>query len=249
MRIGIVGTALLASIALTSAAPAQNPPAAPAVVRTVVAGAKLADAAATPLFFRALAVTIPPGATSRIAAPANGILYQLSGSTEIVANGASKTLAPGEAIVLAGGGDASLAAGGDGPSRLLHFLLVPAAALDKPAESAPAVVTELYRTPEAVPNLKPGPYDFNLTRVTFPPAMPPNPPHHRSGAALYYVLSGTGATIVAGTTTAKGVGSLIYEPSSLVHQWGNPGTEPYTFLAFNMNPEGVPAVVMESPPK
>jgi len=50
-------------------------------------------------------------------------------------------------------------------------------------------------------------------------------------------------------TTVRGPGALIYEPSSLVHQWGNPGTQPWTFLAFNINPEGVPAVVMESQPK
>jgi hypothetical protein len=31
------------------------------------------------------------------------------------------------------------------------------------------------------------------------------------------------------------------------HQWGNPGSEPLTFLAFNINPEGVPAVVPEAP--
>ena len=44
-------------------------------------------------------------------------------------------------------------------------------------------------------------------------------------------------------------GSLIYEPFGLVHQWGNPGNEPLTFLAFNINPEGVPAVVPETPAK
>jgi hypothetical protein len=42
---------------------------------------------------------------------------------------------------------------------------------------------------------------------------------------------------------------LIYEPSSVVHQWGNPGAEPLTFIAFNINPEGTPAVVLETPPK
>jgi hypothetical protein len=36
---------------------------------------------------------------------------------------------------------------------------------------------------------------------------------------------------------------LIYEPYALVHQWGNPGNEPLIFLAFNINPEGVAAVL------
>jgi len=42
---------------------------------------------------------------------------------------------------------------------------------------------------------------------------------------------------------------VIYEPSSLVHQWGNPGSDPFTFLAFNINPEGEPAVAFEAPAK
>ena len=79
--------------------------------------------------------------------------------------------------------------------------------------------------------------------------MPSNPPHHRSGAALYYIISGTGANTVAGKTEAKAPGALIYEPFGLVHQWGNPGNEPLTFLAFNINPEGVAAVLPGAPAK
>ena len=33
----------------------------------------------------------------------------------------------------------------------------------------------VFRTPAAIPDLKPGVYDINLTRVTFPPQMPANP--------------------------------------------------------------------------
>jgi quercetin dioxygenase-like cupin family protein len=99
-----------------------------------------------------------------------------------------------------------------------------------------------------LPELKPGSYELNLTRVTFPPGMPSNLPHHRSGAALYYIVSGIGANTVDGKTADRGPGSLIYEPFGLVHQWGNPGSEPLTFLAFNINLEGVPAVIPETPP-
>jgi mannose-6-phosphate isomerase-like protein (cupin superfamily) len=59
---------------------------------------------------------------------------------------------------------------------------------------------------------------------------------------LYYIISGTGANTVGNQTIARGPGSLIYEPYGLVHQWGNPGDAPLTFLTFNINPEGVPAV-------
>ena len=106
---------------------------------------------------------------------------------------------------------------------------------------------EIYRTAEPIPDLKPGSYDLNLTRITFPARMPSNAPHHRSGAALYYIVSGTGANTVEGKTEQRGPGSLIYEPFGLVHQWGNPGDEPLTFLAFNINPDGVPAVVAGTP--
>jgi quercetin dioxygenase-like cupin family protein len=248
MRFAIFGTVLLA-VAAASPAHAQNPPTPPAAARTVVASAKLPELDAAPVYFCALDVILPIGATSHITAAPNGILYQLEGSTEITAGDETKTLAPGEGYFLAGGRDAVLKAGTDGPSHALHFLLMPATALDKPVETESAALTELYRTTAPIPDLKPGAYDINLTRVTFPPRMPTNPPHHRSGAALYYILSGTGANIVAGMTTVRGPGALIYEPSSLVHQWGNPGTQPWTFLAFNINPEGVPAVVMETAPK
>ena len=64
--------------------------------------------------------------------------------------------------------------------------------------AASAIAKELYRTLQPLPGLKAGTHDLNLTRVTFPPQMPSNPPHHRSGGALYYVVSGTGANTVEG---------------------------------------------------
>ncbi len=74
------------------------------------------------------------------------------------------------------------------------------------------------------------------------------PTRHTIGqAALYYIISGTGANTVDGKTEARGPGSLIYEPYALVHQWGNPSNEPLIFLAFNINPEGVAAVLPGAP--
>jgi hypothetical protein len=34
-----------------------------------------------------------------------------------------------------------------------------------------------------------------------------------------------------------------------VHHWGNPGSEPLTFITFNINPEGVAAVLQGAPAK
>jgi quercetin dioxygenase-like cupin family protein len=110
-------------------------------------------------------------------------------------------------------------------------------------------VTQAYRTAAPIPDLRPGAYDLNLTRVTFPAGMPSNAPHHRSGAALYYVLSGTGANTIDGKVISRAPGAFIYEPFDLVHQWGNPGSEPLTFITFNINPEGVAAVLQGTPAK
>ena len=142
-----------------------------------------------------------------------------------------------------------LKSGSGVPSTFLHFVIAPATDLNRSTETAPATVTELYRTSAAIPDLKPGAYDLNLTRITFPAQMPSNPPHHRSGAALYYIVSGTGSNTVDGKTEEKGPGSLIYEPFDLVHQWGSPGNEPFTFLTFNINPEGIAAVLPGAPGK
>ena len=231
--------------ALAVAAPALAQTTAPAITRTVVAATKLSTVVTSPLHFRALSVAIRPGEATTFLG-ANGVLYAMSGSTAVSMNGEVKPIGVGEGLFIANGMQVSLKAGNSEPSSLLHFLLAPAADLGQPAEVAPASVKELFRTAGPIPDLKAGSYDLNLTRVTFPARMPSNPPHHRSGAALYYIVSGTGANTVEGKTEQRAPGSLIYEPFGLVHQWGNPGDEPLTFLAFNINPDGVAAVVFET---
>jgi quercetin dioxygenase-like cupin family protein len=247
MLFRIAGMLLLGAVALVNPLAAQSTPPPAAITRTVVAATKLPAVTEVPLYFRAVSVTLPPGQTSSVSA-ANGILYQMSGSTEIVADHRTSTVNPGEGSFIAAGKQVMLKAGSGVPSTFLHFVLAPATDLNR-SETAPATVTELYRTSAAIPHLKPGAYDLNLTRVTFPAQMPSNPPHHRSGAALYYIVSGTGSNTVDGKTEAKGPGSLIYEPFDLVHQWGNPGSEAFTFLAFNINPEGASAVLPGAPGK
>jgi quercetin dioxygenase-like cupin family protein len=248
MQLKKAGLVLLAAMALPASGTAQTSPAAPAITRTVIAATKLPTVTDVPVHFKAVSIALAPNEKSSVSA-ANGILYQMSGSTEVTLDGGAKMLNAGEALFIAGGKTAALTAGNGGPSTFLHFFLAPAADLGRPVETAPAVVTELYRTVDPIPDLKPGGYDLNLTRVTFPAQMPSNPPHHRSGAALYFIVSGTGANTIDGKTEAKGPGSLIFEPYALVHQWGNPGNEPLIFLAFNINPEGVAAVLPGAPAK
>jgi quercetin dioxygenase-like cupin family protein len=247
MQFRTTGLLLLGAMALPASGAAQTTAAPPAITRTVIAATKLPTVTDVPLHFKAVSITLQPDERSSVSA-ANGILYQMSGSTEVALDGEAKMLNAGEGLFIAGGKTAALTAGRGGPSTFLHFFLDPAGDLGRPAETAPAV-RELYRTANPIPDLQPGGYDLNLTRVTFPAQMPSNPPHHRSGAALYYIISGTGANTVDGKTEARGPGSVIYEPYALVHQWGNPGNEPLIFLAFNINPEGVAAVLPGAPAK
>jgi quercetin dioxygenase-like cupin family protein len=246
MRFATIGAALAVSLFLAAAAQTQTP--APAITRTALAGATLPGLGDAPLYFRALGISLKPGEASGFTM-ASSILYGLGGTTDIALGGETRKLVAGDALYVPAGSHAALTATGSEPSNLLQFLLAAEPALNQAAAAAPAVVAEAYRTPAALPGLKPGSYELNLTRVTFPAGMPSNAPHHRSGAALYYILSGTGANTVAGTTADRGPRSWIYEPGGLVHQWGNPGAEPLSFLAFNINPQGVPAVVPETPPK
>jgi len=248
MRSTTLGSFLVCAAVLAAPAAGQTPAAAPPITRTVLASTKLPMVGDTPVHFRAVRVTIAPAASSSVSST-NGILYQLSGSTQVSIGAEVKTLSPGEGLFIASGQAAALKAADDGPSTLVHFLLASTADLDKPLEAPPAVVQELYRTTTPLPGLKPGRYDLSLTRVSFPGRMPSNSPHHRSGAALYYILSGTGANTVGDKIEARTAGSLIYEPFGLVHQWGNPGDVPLTFLAFNINPDGVAAVLPGAPAK
>jgi quercetin dioxygenase-like cupin family protein len=248
MQFRTTGLLLLGAMALPTSGAAQTTPAPPAITRIVIAATKLSTVTDAPLYFKAVSVTLPSGEKSSVSA-GNGIVYQMSGSTEVTFAGETKMLNAGDGLFIAGGKASVLKAGNGGPTSFIHFFLGPAADLDRPAEPGPAAVKELYRTAAQIPDLKPGGYDLNLTRVTFPAQMPSNPPHHRSGAALYFIISGTGANTVGGKTEARGPGSLIYEPYALVHQWGNPGDEPLIFLAFNINPEGVAAVLPGAPTK
>src|SRR5690348_14714358 len=105
-----IAIGLLVVAGLAVAAPAQTPPAAPAITRTVVAGTKLASLDNTPLYFRTVRVSIPPSQKISFSARPNGILYQLSASTE-VSGDEPKTITGGGGLLIAGGTTGSLTAG------------------------------------------------------------------------------------------------------------------------------------------
>ena len=238
-------TGILFTMVVAVSAAAQTPPPPTTTVRKVVAATKLPTVTNVPLYFKVQSITLSPNEKNSVSGT-NSVLYQLSGSTDVSGVGETRTLSAGDGLLIAAGMAVELKPTARAPSTLLQFLLSPASDLDRSTAAGPAAVKELYRTAAPIPDLKSGPYDLNLTQVTFPAGMPSNAPHYRSGAALYYIVSGTGANTV-GETEAKGPGSLIYEPYGLVHQWGNPGNEPLTFVSFNINQEGVAAVLPGTP--
>src|SRR3981189_1643969 len=246
MEFRTTGLVLLGAMALPASGTAQTTLAPPAITRTVIAATKLPTVTDVPLHFKVVSITLQPDGRSSVSA-ANGILYQMSGSTEVAIDGEAKMLNAGEGLFIAGGKTAALTAASGGPSTFLHFFLAPAVDLGRPAETAPAVVRELYRTANPIPDLKPGGYDLNLTRATFPAPSPLSIVDINGDAAIHFIISVLGANTVDGTPEERGPGSLMYEPAALVPQWGNPGNEPLIFLAFNINPEGVAAVLPGAP--
>src|SRR6202050_4553296 len=147
MQFRTTGLLLLGAMALPTSGTAETSPA-PAITRTVVAATKLPTVTDVPLHFKAVSITLQPDTKSSVSA-ANGILYQMSGSTEVALDGEAKTLNPGEGLFIAGGKTAALTAGRAGPSTFLHFFLAPAVDLGRPAETAPAAVSvwRVYRGP------------------------------------------------------------------------------------------------------
>ncbi|MGH7264152.1 MAG: cupin domain-containing protein [Candidatus Rokuibacteriota bacterium] len=232
---------LLGAVGIAASASAQTP------VRAVLAITTLPSAVDVPLHFKLLRVSVPAGQATSYAA-ARGFVYQVSSTLGVSADGDSATLRPGEATFVPAARRVTYKVTGNEPGVFLHFLLVPAAEVGTAVAAERATVSELYRTAAPIPDLKPGPYEFTLTRVTFPPRMPSNPPHYRSGAALYYIVSGIGTNTVESRTESRPPGSRVYEPYGLVHQWGNPGDVPLVILQANISPEGSPVVIMGSPP-
>jgi quercetin dioxygenase-like cupin family protein len=244
--IATLGPVISASLVDAQITPEPSPTQ-PTPVRNILATVGLPTVVDVPLHYKLLRVSLPAG-RSTSSRGANGFLFQMSGVLAVTTGGDSRTLRDGTAMFVGRDKSTMLKAAGSEPAVFLQFLLLPAADLEKVVEGSAAVVTELYRTAAPIPSLKSGPYEFTLTRVTFPPRMPSNAPHYRSGGALYYVLSGTGMMTVEGKTETKPTGSRLFEPYGMVHQWGNPGDTPLVLLQANISPEGVPAVIVGVPP-
>src|SRR6202162_4144289 len=77
------------ALLVSGQAVAQQTPIQPPITRTVVAAMKLPTVTDRPLLFRAMSVTIPAGEKSSVLT-AHGIIYQMSGATEVSIGGEAK---------------------------------------------------------------------------------------------------------------------------------------------------------------
>jgi mannose-6-phosphate isomerase-like protein (cupin superfamily) len=170
------------------------------------------------------------------------MIYGLLGTLAIALGGTIHTISEGTAAFIPMGTAAVFTVPGGEPASFLHFVLSHAAESQKPFGD-PAIIEELYHTPEPLPGLRPGPYEFSLTRVSLPPGMPANPIHYRSGAALYYVIAGNGIFIADGKAEPRVAGMPHFERYGWAHQWANPGESSLVLLQANISQEGIPAVL------
>src|SRR5260221_4978255 len=135
MQFRTIALLLLGAMALPAAGTAQTTPAPPAITRTVIAATKLSTVTEVPLHFKAVSITLQPDAKSGVSA-ANGILYQMSGSTEVALDGEAKMLTAGEGLFIAGGKTAALTAGGGGAAAFLPLFLFSSSGFGWPAPGA-----------------------------------------------------------------------------------------------------------------
>lgn len=239
--------ALLAVLLAVTPAGAQAP--APSVgrpVRNVMATGRLASVVDTPVHFKLLRVTIPPGQSAPYSGP-SGMLWVNSGVLGVGVDGERRSLEHGSAVFVTAGQRVTLTASAGAPAVALHFVLAPASQLDTTGHARPTMTTELYRTRDPVPNLKPGAHEFTLIRVSVDKGVPRPPMHQRSGAALYYVLSGTWTLHMDGRTEARRRGDVQFEPNGFVHTWENVGDSTGVLIQANVSLEGAPEILFLPP--
>ncbi|GAC1385979.1 MAG: hypothetical protein NVSMB42_06000 [Herpetosiphon sp.] len=232
----------LLGLALPTTGHAQDP-----ITRVFLARTTLPTVVAEPLFFKLLKVELPAGSSMTLQS-GDSLLYQAVGSQTLAVGGKTSTLHSGMATTLARGTSHTHTATAGGPSMFLLYQLLPARDLDTVIPSGAATITEVARGSEPIPALHAGAYKFDLQLVTFAPHLAPNPPHYRTGGAMYYVLGGTGTFIAhAQAPLTKHTGDTNFEYYGLVHQWGNPGDVPLALLIGAVTPAALPPVLPGTP--
>jgi quercetin dioxygenase-like cupin family protein len=243
----LLGLPAVAQSRSDSQAQSESPGQSEGPSQTLLASVQLDSVIELPLFIRLYRARVP-AAQHTTYQGSNTLLYDLSGASTIqIGGGAARPLAEGAGVFIAAGQETTITAADAAPTDLLLFLLSARPNEGKRLLSRPAVAQELYRTGDPLPGLKAGPYEFSLVRLTFPPGMPADPAHYRSGAAIDYVLAGTGALTADGKTEEGSAGMALFEGFGWVHSLANPGEVPLVLLQATISREGDPAVVRATP--
>jgi quercetin dioxygenase-like cupin family protein len=238
---------LLSLVLIAPVARAQAPAGGGRPVRVVLAGGRLASVVDAPLFYRINRITLAGGQTSAYTGPAS-MIYGLTGGADVAVDGERSSLREGAATFVPASRPVTLSVPAGSGATLLQFVLATALELDRAMPASPAVVTEVHRTSRAIPGLKPGPYEFTMTRVSVERGSPRPPMHYRSGAAIYYVLAGTWSLHEdGGKLEARARGAVQFEPNDFVHSWQNMGDASGILLQANISPEGSPEIIFLPP--
>lgn len=249
MRLAATALAIFAVVALA-------PEAAPAVetysssrFHQVIAKAVVPDRNDEQLYFSIVAGTFWSPQIHKFST-GDGIYYQFTGDAALDLDDRVTTLRPGDGVFIAAGAKFALKSldAGRAPTYL-QFLLSSAPGMEA-APAADGMAVELYRSPSPIPGLTHERNLLSLVRVPVPPQSTPDPLHRRTGAALHYVLSGTGAELADGRIVARGPGSVSYEPAGFSYQWSNPGLKPLIYLLFNINrKDAAPVIGLDQQPE
>jgi len=204
------------------------------------------------MHFKLSRVSVPAGATVMYHGD-HGMIYLLSGALAVTTGSDTRTLRSTEGAYLPSGIGVTLQAGANAAAEILQYQLLPAANMTKQAMSTPASVTELHRMSIPANSLKPGPYEFSMTRVELPAEAKGPRPHTRSTAALYYVLADGLMTIWPSATIdgLKGesrteprpAGAVQEEPYGFIHSWSSKADAGLILLQANVSQEGVPEII------
>lgn len=221
-------------------------------MRTVLALGGVTISVESPVELKLSRVSIPADASVTYLGD-HSLIYVVSGAVVVTSNGQSQSTAQGEGAFISTSIKTDLRAVGGSPAEILQYQLALTNYSAATGLSAPAVVTELRRM--AIPSkmLKPGPYEFTLTRVTLSAGGVGPKPHTRSGAALYYVISEgmitmwPAATIDAligeSSTESRPAGAIQEEPFGFIHTWSPRPDSALVLLQANISQEGVPEII------
>jgi quercetin dioxygenase-like cupin family protein len=221
-------------------------------LRSVLALGRVQIVADAPISFMLSRVAIPAGSKT-LYRGVDSLIYVVSGSVTVTIGNDRRSVGAEEGAYLPPGVEVAIQPSGATGAELLQYQLLRSAEISKRAMNAPASVTELHEMKIPHNSIRSGPHEFSLTRVTLPAGGPTPRPHTRSGAALYYVLSGGDITIWPSATPdalsgeprtePRGAGTLQEEPYGFIHSWSPKADAPLVLLQANISQEGIPEII------